>query len=110
MSGHSIILELRSGDDVRAKFACDEGDGAKCHVACERPECEEGCHCESDDREPQTKDWGECLIVTWLANDGPYWYESYDGDPTEPKSGPIEVNWSQTDETWLWSYAKEKTQ
>jgi hypothetical protein len=104
--GHSIALQLSAGDDVKATFACSAGLDSRCHEACEHEHCEEGCVCVSEGRQPQLMAFDECLIKTWMDNEGGYWWEAYDGPDVEPHSGPILVWWSSTDETWLWKYAE----
>jgi hypothetical protein len=88
---------------LSAKFHCHEPLDAKCHEACERPECDEGCVCSHEDREPQIRVYDECLVCTWLTEMGT-WEELYNGGPTEAHSGPIDIEWSHKDETWLWHY------
>lgn len=100
MIGHSIRVTVEDGAcHTNAQFICHEPDGADCHCGCERPECEEGCSCRVNDREPQRKDWGECLFCVWLDESGT-WTEQYEGPETEVRCGPIEITWNGDYYTW----------
>lgn len=107
---HGINLTLEDGAfGIHAEFVCQEPDGADCHCGCERPECEEGCICHANGQTPQRKDWGECLLCTWLSESG-MWTEQYKGPKTEPRSGLIEIEWQPHDAYYTWRYANTTTE
>jgi hypothetical protein len=59
--------------------------------------CEMGGACEHE-----LTDYGRCLAVEWIVNEGANLEESYGGPPGEPVDGPVEVSWNG--EYWEWCY------
>lgn len=101
MSGHFLKLTLDE-NGVHGEFLCDEDGDAWCHTSCTI-----GCEVITDRcraTHPQAS-LGECQPVLFLEDAG-YWYEAYIGADTEPRSGPVDFQWS--DDFYVWTYLEEE--
>ena len=114
---HHIALTLLSGGGVSAEFTCTETDPlAACRVTCEQ-DCEEWTyergpngpfHLMFDD-DGHEDGWhplipvNYCVVVVLMDNS--VWDETYSGDDTPARSGPIDVKW--IGEGYTWRYAGE---
>jgi len=98
---HSIELSLND-EGIHAEFRCDAGEDDNCHQVCAF-----GCEIFDDycvTHHPREQvDY--CNPVTFMIEGGD-WYESYIGEETEPRSGPITFEWTSSD--WYgWRYEDE---
>lgn len=106
---HFVTLTLSDDSGVKADFICSAPPGSDC-----RKYCAQGCEYITDACR-QNHQWDEgfqglpkCNLTTWIEECGGYWWESYDGPATMPRSGPISFTWEG--DFYNWQYADEKSE
>jgi hypothetical protein len=91
---HTISWTLESWGSAVGRVECSAPAGSPCRLICPLPAgeaCESAC--------PHERvDYGECSVAEWLTEEGPG--ESYKGDATLARSGPIEVTWAGDHYEW----------
>lgn len=105
VGGNHTIHALVDNDGLVIEFACHEDNHGPCRWTC-------GLDCET---------WGDeclnnhprqrieyCNPLEFITNDDSEWYEKYVGEPNvEFRSGPIDLIWIPSVDTYGWRYADE---
>jgi DNA-binding CsgD family transcriptional regulator len=99
VSSTHTITWTHEDDHIAVTFACTAPVGAKCRAV-----CSEDCETWGPNHQHTLVDGGECMALVYLDAANPE--ESYQGEDRAPlNSGPIDVTWDSSIETYTWQYS-----
>lgn len=94
--GHTVEFKIDGTGEIMSRANCVNAELAACRLWC--PTCEELCCCFQD-----WHDSGHCLAIEWFDAVSQV-IELYVGPERQVVSGPIEVRWDSSVDSWTWRY------